>query len=256
MHFVVDAVTDKGAVKDTNQDGLCLMKMSTVAGELAFAVLCDGMGGLEKGELASAEVVRAFERWAYNELPLLCSEGISERNLKAHWRGIVDEQAARIMEYGRTNGCSLGTTVVCLLCTQTHYYAMNVGDSRAYLFTDRTQCITNDHTWVAREVSMGRMSEEDAQTSPQRSVLLQCIGASKTVIPDFYSGKLHPNCTLMLCSDGFRHEVSDGELYNCYRPDVLTDANVINNASRYLISLNMQRGERDNITVIAIKTIE
>ena len=72
MRFEIAADTDRGIVKETNQDSLLVKCFSTCKGDMAFAVLCDGMGGLSKGELASATVVRAFDRWSDEQLPELC----------------------------------------------------------------------------------------------------------------------------------------------------------------------------------------
>lgn len=75
MNFLISANTDIGTLKKTNQDSVLIKKIHTCQGEMVFAVLCDGMGGLEKGEVASAAVVRAFEQWVNTELPLLCGPG-------------------------------------------------------------------------------------------------------------------------------------------------------------------------------------
>ena len=74
MNFLISANTDIGTLKKTNQDSVLIKKIHTCQGEMVFAVLCDGMGGLEKGEVASAAVVRAFEQWVNTELPLLCGQ--------------------------------------------------------------------------------------------------------------------------------------------------------------------------------------
>ena len=82
MNFIVSASTDIGTVKESNQDSL-QVKVLTVNGEkLVFAVLCDGMGGLAKGELASASVVKAFDRWAKERLPALCAAGVAEGGIR------------------------------------------------------------------------------------------------------------------------------------------------------------------------------
>ena len=71
MNFIISAATDVGTVKATNQDSLTVKTLRTCQGRMVLAVLCDGMGGLQKGEVASASLVRAFEQWMSEQLPQL-----------------------------------------------------------------------------------------------------------------------------------------------------------------------------------------
>ena len=186
MNFLISANTDIGTLKKTNQDSVLIKKIHTCQGEMVFAVLCDGMGGLEKGEVASVAVVRAFEQWVNTELPLLCGQVLEERKIRTDWESIVKDMNREIAEYGKQQGICLGTTVVVFLITQIRYFALNVGDSRLYELTDTAlRQLTTDHTFVGREVAMGRMTQEDARKDRRRNVLLQCVGASEAVYPEF-----------------------------------------------------------------------
>ena len=158
------------------------------------------------------------------------------------------------MAYGARQGVKLGTTVVVMLLTQTNYYIMNVGDSRAYELTTGITQITNDQTFVAREVALGNMTEEQAKVDPRRSVLLQCVGASQEVYPDMFVGQTQENAVYMLCCDGFRHEITPEEIYEKLQPGVLMDEYQMNQNALSLIELNKQRQERDNISVALIRT--
>ena len=184
MNFYIAGQTDVGIVKSTNQDSLLVKKITTDYGGMVFAILCDGMGGLAKGELASATVIRAFDEWAQNELPILGQNGhIDDMSLKNQWERIILEQNVKIKNYGMSIGVNIGTTAVILLVTQNRYYLMNVGDSRAYLLSDDIRVLTKDQTLVEREVELGNITREQAEVDPRRSVLLQCVGASENVIP-------------------------------------------------------------------------
>ena len=81
-HYTVAAQTDAGTVKQVNQDSLTVKVANTSYGEAAFAVLCDGMGGLEQGEVASSVVVRTYEQWFLREFTLFLARGFSEGPLK------------------------------------------------------------------------------------------------------------------------------------------------------------------------------
>lgn len=254
MNFIVSARTDVGITKTTNQDSLSIRVANTPQGRMVFAVLCDGMGGLDKGEVASASVIRAFDQWFHQELPALCAAQIEDSAIRAHWSDIVTRQNNTIKSYGARQGVKLGTTVVAMLLTQNRYYILNVGDSRAYEIADVLKQITNDQTFVAREVALGNMTPEQAKTDERRNVLLQCVGASDEVYPDFFFGDARDNAMYMLCSDGFRHEISAEEIYEKFNPNVNLDENMMNVHSEELIELNKARMERDNISVALIRT--
>ena len=110
MNFIVTANTDIGIAKSTNQDSLMAMSMNTPQGRMAFAVLCDGMGGLQKGEVASTSVINAFRSWAENELPKLCKQPLEDTVIRNQWCGIIDQQNKSINVYGAQHGVRLGTT--------------------------------------------------------------------------------------------------------------------------------------------------
>lgn len=254
MNFIISANTDVGIAKSTNQDSLTSMVINTPIGRMAFAVLCDGMGGLDKGEVASASVITAFRNWAINELPKLCNAPLQDAVIRSQWDKIVTEQNQKIKAYGARQGVRLGTTAVAMLLTQDRYYILNVGDSRAYELSTQLRQITSDQTFVAREVAMGRMTEEQAAMDSRRSVLLQCIGASDEVYPDMFFGNVLQNAVYMLCSDGFRHEIAPEEIFEKLQPGVLFDDYTMQSNTISLIELNKQRQERDNISVALVRT--
>ena len=254
MNFIISANTDVGISKETNQDSLTSMVINTLQGRMAFCVLCDGMGGLDKGEVASASVITAFRNWAQNELPQLCNQPLADATIRSQWEAIIDQQNNAIKAYGARQGVRLGTTVVAMLLTQTRYYILNVGDSRAYELTNGVRQITNDQTFVAREVAQGHMTPEEAETDSRRSVLLQCVGASDEVYPDMFFGEVAHDAIYMLCSDGFRHEITAEEIYEKLQPGVLFDDYTMQQNTISLIELNKQRQERDNISVSLVRT--
>lgn len=254
MNFIISASTDIGLKKSTNQDSLSVKVVNTGNGQVAFAILCDGMGGLSKGEIASATVVTAFNKWFDEEFPIIFERGITEYEIEKSWEKIIIDCKNKIMNYGFYSGVNLGTTVVVALFTQSKYYILNVGDSRAYKLTDNLYQLTKDHTVVAKAIENGEITPEQAKTDPRRSVLLQCVGASEEVIPDFFVGDIDKNAVYMLCSDGFRHEISPEEIYTYLQPNVMTSNDVMKTNSDYLIELNKQRMETDNISVVTVRT--
>ena len=254
MNFIVSARTDIGITKSTNQDSLSMRVVNTPQGRMVFSVLCDGMGGLDKGEVASASVIRAFDNWMHTELPALCNAPIEDYIIREQWNKIISDLNVNIKNYGARQGVKLGTTVVAMLLTQSRYFILNVGDSRAYEISDVVKQITADQTFIAREIALGNMTEEQAMMDERRNVLLQCVGASEEVYPDMFYGDTHGNAVYMLCSDGFRHEISADEIFEKLNPNVLLDEYSMNTNAEQLIELNKARKERDNISVALVRT--
>lgn len=250
MKYIAVKETDVGISKKTNQDSLCVMQANTDFGQILMVIICDGMGGLSKGELASKEVVTAFTRWFNTELAYdLSNLSISEIGKK--WERIVKQQNQKILEYGRRNILRIGTTFTGMLFINNQYLLVHVGDSRAYYMGDGIKRLTNDHTMVEREVRMGNMTEEEAKVDPRKSVLLQCVGAVDEVYPDIRFGNVNSGYYL-LCSDGFRHKLSENEIFSAFSNLKYVNKDEMKKNLRYLIDLNMNRQEKDNISAIAI----
>lgn len=254
MNFIVSASTDVGNVKSSNQDSLNV-KTLTINGEtMVFAIICDGMGGLEKGEVASASMVKAFCSWVLNRLPVLCAWGLDGMQIRREWFGLIEEYNEKIKIYGKKSAIHMGTTVTAMLLTGGYYYIVNVGDSRAYEICSNLQVLTRDQTVVAREVEQGLLTLEQAETDPRRSVLLQCIGASDVVYPDFFLGEVKKDAVYMLCSDGFRHEITAEDIFAYFHPGRMLNEMIMKESETALIALNKQRQEKDKISVITIRT--
>lgn len=254
MNYMTAAQTDIGTRKKTNQDSMIVMQAATDRGQVLLASVCDGMGGLAKGEVASAAMVRALEFWFTQKLPQLLEEGFEEEKLWTQWKVLVEETNERISNYGSTHHTALGTTCVAILLIDNKYYVLNVGDSRAYLLEDTIYQLTKDQTYVQREMDAGRMTYEQSLKDPYRSVLLQCIGASHIVNPVFNQGQFEPGTVFMLCCDGFRHVVLPEEFYQAFRPDLMKSTEIMKNRIADMIKLNIRRNEEDNISAILVKT--
>lgn len=254
MRFLTALHTDVGIKKKNNQDSALLMEAETEKGNVLFTVICDGMGGLAKGELASATVIRAFSDWFEKTFPEVLYNGLADETLKRSMEDVIHNMNSKISSYGRELGINLGTTVVALIIIEDKFYCINVGDSRCYHITNEFSQITKDHSYVQREIDMGRMTQEEAKNHPQRNVLLQCVGASDYIVPDFFEGKVKENEVFMLCSDGFRHVISTEEFVKYLNPTLLQDKKQIEEVAEQLTELNKNRREEDNISVILVRT--
>lgn len=255
MKYFGSASTDVGIVKNTNQDSACV-KIADFGkhGQIAMAVICDGMGGLSKGELASATVIRRFSGWFEKELPKKF-KNFSWQNLANEWVRIIREQNENLLQYGKSVGVNLGTTLSAILFIEGKYMIAHVGDSRIYEISDGVKQLTDDQTYINREIKAGRMTPQEAAVNPKRNMLLQCVGASREVNPDILYGNVKPNTVYMLCSDGFRHVLNDSEIFENFNPTNINNKETMKQNSDYLIDVVKKRNERDNITVALLKSV-
>ena len=248
--YITAWCTDIGIQKETNQDSALLMQAETVVGSVLLAVLCDGMGGLAKGEVASAAVIRAFREWFRQELPGMLGDTDFPQILSQSWNRVIHHMNVQIADYGSSAHIGLGTTVTAMLIVEDQYYIANVGDGRVYLLEDQIFQLTHDQTFVQKEIDAGRMTFEQATQDARRSVLLQCVGASPVVNPDYLSGRITRGQKYLLCCDGFRHVISPQEIYETLQGTMSQEE--MESGIRYLIELNKQRQEMDNITALMI----
>ncbi len=221
-------------------------------GMVCMAVICDGLGGLAQGEVASGNVILAFDKWFKEEF-LKSDKEWTEERIKNAWESIVYMTNAKIKDYGQRCRIELGTTLTAVLFLGNSYYAVHVGDCRLYEIQQSCKKITRDQTLVASEVEYGIISEEEAQNDSRRNVLLQCIGVTSNLMPDFIYGRTTPNASYLLCSDGFRHVVSEQEIQMYCNPENNTREHVIQANLQSMIELNKQRGETDNISAILVR---
>ena len=255
MEFSATYNTDIGIRKETNQDSVALRIIDTPEGQAAFAIVCDGMGGLSKGELASKEVILSFCRWFDHDFQNeIVSGTFNTSRLRDEWSEIIQRENQRLGAYGSEHNIMLGTTASAILMMNDSFYIVHVGDSRVYELKEGLRILTKDQTFVAREIAAGRMTPEEAKVDPRRSVLLQCVGASATVKPDFLKGELRRNAVYFVCSDGFRHQISEDEIMEKLGPNVIRRDEDMKYGCVYLTELAKNRKESDNITVAAIRT--
>ncbi len=255
MIFQVGYSTDIGIRKKVNQDSLCIKKAKTERGCITMAVLCDGMGGLAYGEVASATVVRAFSKWFEQELPKKWRTATVEM-IEQEWLLLVRELNEKLWKYGNENNVQLGTTVTAVLILEDgKYIIVHVGDSRIYRIKDHSiEQLTEDQTLVAREVKKGIITKEQASTDPRRNVLLQCIGGSKNIEAKCRNGNAFSDEMFLLCSDGFRHKMTETEMLASIWGKGIKTESEIKEVLELLIQRNKERGETDNISAILIKT--
>lgn len=243
MEYLFAYHTDKGRVKAVNQDSLLVEQAVYRGQEAVLAVICDGMGGLKHGELASAEVISAFDKWFKGQFPELTDQEEFEDDLYDSWEILLQDIHRKIKEYGQTHGIRIGTTATVMLLWQEEYYIAHIGDCRIYEIKEGIRRLTRDQVQAEIEID-GR-----------ENVLLQGIGASKRICPVYYSGKAEEGTVFLMCTDGFRHKISEQELYQFLAPNEMNEESVMSEQLRKITETVIERGERDNISAIALHTV-
>jgi serine/threonine protein phosphatase PrpC len=188
----VAALTDVGCVRTNNEDGF-----GYDLGSRVF-VVCDGMGGMAAGEVASAtavkELVENFSRDAGGEATTedRLFRAILSANQQVYQLALSNEELR-----------GMGTTLVAACIEGRKLLIGNVGDSRAYFLRGGVCAqITNDHSFLAEQVRKGAMNIEEAKASPLQSVITRAIGSAETVEPDIFTGDLEAGDIVLLTSDG------------------------------------------------------
>lgn len=253
MALFVGAYTDIGTRKANNQDAYGLRVVENELWENAFAIVCDGIGGMSEGEMASGVAVQAFLEWFDTHVTELFVGSLTQEDIFAQWEELACRINTCVFRYGEGKGLHVGTTATVFLAAQGQGFVMNIGDTRLYgLDREGLRQITKDHTLVQQEVDQGRLPPEAAQTDKRKNILVRCLGAEAAARPDFYSGPIRSDSVYLLCTDGFRNTLAPEELSAGVNPSGLTEGVALTATLRSLAELAKSRGERDNITAVAL----
>jgi serine/threonine protein phosphatase PrpC len=244
-------LTDVGRVREHNEDDLLAWQLPvehwSPHAVLAVLAVADGMGGHQRGEVASAMAIEALGQ-------ALCQPDSpchfeSAALLRRYLSDTVQACNRRIHDLG-TDGqtdCP-GTTLTAVALCDDSLVVAHVGDSRAYLLRDgRLDQLTDDHSYVAEQVRAGHMTEEAARTSPFRGSLTRCLGSQAEVKVDLVTAGCRRGDLVLVCSDGLSEYVQREEI-----EAVLNQAKAQAAVSQ-LVAAALARGGEDNVSVAAMQ---
>src|SRR5215218_8880829 len=224
--------TDTGRQRHANED-------SYFARAPVFAV-ADGMGGAQAGEVASRIAAGAFESHEAGEGPAEgeLEEIAQEANREINKRAQEDSSHA-----------GMGTTLTAAMLRDDEVALGHVGDSRAYVLRGgQLKRLTKDHSLVEELRRQGRLTEEQAEEHPQRSIITRALGPEPSVNVDTMTFPARDGDVFLLCSDGLTTMVSDDQIR-----EILTGARSLRSAVSRLIDAANRGGGRDNITAVAFR---
>lgn len=237
-HF---AATDIGRRREENQDSYGVIETDT----FRMYFVCDGMGGVKGGAVASGLAVEAVssylrEKGVANEEEIRAA--VQQANAGIFARGAEDQGLA-----------GMGTTLVGVAFVGSHLYVVNVGDSRCYrMRRDRIAQLSEDHTLVRELIRTGSITPDQAENHPVAHMLTRSLGPTPEIEVDCWLSPDGParGDIYLLCSDGLYNLVAPREMIEILRDNSLEDS------ARKLIDLANERGGTDNITTILIRVDE
>lgn len=241
--------------RDKNEDSLCIREIVTSKGKISLLAVADGMGGLAKGELASATVIRNLAKWIEdNTEKTVMADDINDEF--SYQLGVqIKKINLDLIDYANKNeSAKLGTTVTAMVVTETGDLSIvHVGDTRVYRIRDNvTSVLTEDHTFTQREVTAGRMTPEEAKNHKYRNKLYMCVGASRIITPQVVKEKCKSGDVYIICSDGFRHVLSNEQLANIFSTEKCKNEEAITENIKNVMEYNFCHGERDNMSAIVM----
>jgi PPM family protein phosphatase len=242
----ISCLSDIGKVRELDEDSVFVAKIfSTVNGissRKALLMVCDGMGGHSKGEVASCLASLSVAKEIVPELLA------GKSDYKTLLSNAVSNANTQVLNYATENPVceGMGTTMTVAIADQNNLQIAHVGDTRAYLVSNsQISQLTKDHSYVQELVDKGEITKEEAKRHPQKNVITRVVGVYADVIVDVYGYRLQSDAQLLMCCDGLVNHVNDNEI-----KDIVQSSLMAKKACASLIDLANSRGGKDNISVV------
>ena len=235
--------TDVGLVRQDNQDDY---RAGQLPGDAAWALVCDGMGGENCGQIASSLAVRAF----LDELHAVLRADMTTEQLREAVSFCVSKANAAVKRHAQehTECHGMGTTLVSAVTNGSGAVICNVGDSRAYrVGAERLERITRDHSVVEGLIESGSITAEQARTHPNRNLITRALGPDETTLCDAFDVSFAHGDKILLCTDGLVVTATDEEMY-----EAVGRGDTPEESLEHLLELSKQRGAPDNVTAVLL----
>ncbi|MDE6469790.1 MAG: Stp1/IreP family PP2C-type Ser/Thr phosphatase [Eubacterium sp.] len=236
------AKTDKGIVRDSNQDAYAVGEFSD---EVVWSVVCDGMGGAAGGNIASALAVKVIS----DKINASYRDEMRDSSIHNMLDSALTAANIEVFDFAEAKPelRGMGTTVVCAVVRNNQAYIAHAGDSRAYVINNgNINQITTDHSMVQDLLSRGKITSEEAENHPNKNIITRAVGVDKSIDIDFGQIDLSDDDVLLLCTDGLSNYVTNNEMI-----EIMSDGKYYAFADRLVTRAN-KNGGGDNITVVII----
>ncbi len=244
MTIELFAAVDPGRARSNNEDSVAIDEVATLA------VLADGMGGYNAGEVASNMATNFIHtelgRWLRE-----ASAQASDAEVRRAMDICVDNANRAIFNAANANPqyAGMGTTLVVAVFRENRLLVGHVGDSRAYrLRNGRLQQITRDHSLLQEQIDAGLITPEQAAFSANKNLVTRAVGVEDTVLLETHQHEVLPGDLYLLCSDGLSDMLDDAGIAQLLQGD-----DSLEQTSRTLIDAANDAGGKDNISVILVR---
>lgn len=233
--------TDVGIMRHSNQDDFFVGELPNGA---VLAVVCDGMGGANAGNVASkkaTEVISSFFERSYRN-------GLNSEGITALLQSAILSANIEVYDMAQKNTelAGMGTTVVAAFVSKEFAVVSHVGDSRAYLIGEQVLQLTRDHSVVQSLIESGKLTPEEARVHPRRNIITRALGIEPEILVDSDEFVVSEGESLLLCSDGLSNFLSNEEIKDIFvnnTPETVADV---------LVDSANKNGGADNITVVTV----
>lgn len=242
--MIIHSKIDKGVIRHSNQDAF-------IAGEIAknftFAIVCDGMGGANAGNIASEIAVKTVSEYLYNSY----RENMTIDDVEKIIKSAISSANLQIFERATNNEAlkGMGTTIAIAVVKDNEVVIAHVGDSRIYLVSDTLLQLTKDHSIVQSLIESGKITPEDASVHPRKNVITRALGVEEEVISDTDFLTISSGQSLLLCSDGLTNFVDENTILKIFKN------NELDTVCEKLVDTANINGGGDNITVVTLTAI-
>lgn len=243
MKYEFSARTDRGRVRANNEDAVSVDRQAQVA------VLADGMGGYNAGEVASSMATQFIRTEMVRWLAQARRPG---RDVRRALEICVENANLAIFDAAQENAqyAGMGTTLVVGVFRGERLILGHIGDSRCYRLRDGVlQQITRDHSWLQEQVDAGLMTPQQAAVSTNGNLVTRALGVEPHVQMEVNEFQVAPNDLFLLCSDGLTDMVPDADVADMARASLSLEEK-----TNLLVDTANAQGGRDNISVLLVQT--
>lgn len=243
MVFQYVMESDTGKKREVNEDRVAVLKRPD---GLILALVADGMGGHNAGDVASEMTVDAMSK----HFLAADRENFTSIESKKSW---LDEKVkiinSEVFNYAEVHPeCKgMGTTLIAVLIEDDLCVICHIGDSRVYKFNGTSEQITRDHSYVNVLVDSGEISEEEAEAHPKKNWIVRALGTESGIEGEMLEVVLNEGTYLLICSDGLSNKVSKDEI-----AEILNSHTALSQKGKDLVDLANDKGGEDNISFVLL----
>jgi|LSQX01.2.fsa_nt_gb protein phosphatase len=245
LRIEVSGITDVGIEKKVNEDSFFYKVVDAGTCYAGIFAVADGVGGLEKGEVASRKAISDINKWWENDFK---NNFNNKEYLIQSLISTINETNLELISIARNNSIRTATTIVVLIIWNNNWLVLNVGDSRVYringLFSNKINQLTQDHSCMINKEIDGRII--------RKNVLTECIGNRERINHYCNLDTIKRNDIFIICSDGIYKTITDRELADITK----TNKDSMDRLCNSLVETAKQKGESDNISVIAVRLVD